>query len=83
MLDVKCEAGMDMSIHIGKVNSIITDIKTNGGLDLEKVHAVIMLRSVRDAGSAFESVVAAMKAQEEGNLLQRRLTGIDRNCEGL
>ena len=68
LLDVKYEAGMDMSTHIGRVNSIITEIKANGGLDLEKLHAVIMLRSVRDAGPSFISVVAALKAQEEGTL---------------
>ena len=73
LLDVKYEAGMDMSIHIGKVNSIITEIKANGGLDLEKLHAVIMLRSVRDAGPAFVSVVAALKAQEEGTLTTEKI----------
>ena len=73
LLDVKYEAGMDMSILIGKVNSIITEIKANGGLDLEKLHAVIMLRSVRDAGPAFVSVVAALKAQEEGTLTTEKI----------
>ena len=59
---------MDMSTHIGRVNFIITEIKANGGLDLEKLHAVTMLRSVRDARPSFTSVVAALKAQEEGTL---------------
>jgi len=85
LLDMKFEAGQDMSVHIGRVNSIITEIKANGGLDLERLHAVIVLRSVKDAGPAFASVVAALKAQEEDSLtidrIHRQLTEAARDSK--
>ena len=85
LLDMKYDSTMDMSVHIGRVNSIITEIKSNGGLDLERLHAVIMLRSVKDAGPAFTSVVAALKAQEEESLtidrIHRQLTETARDLK--
>ena len=85
LLDMKYDASLDMSAHIGRVNSVITEIKANGGLDLERLHAVIMLRSVRDAGPAFTSVVAALKAQEEETLtidrINRQLTETARDSK--
>jgi len=85
LLDMKYDVSLDMSVHIGRVNSVITEIKANGGLDLERLHAVIMLRSVRDAGPAFTSVVAALKAQEEETLtidrINRQLTETARDSK--
>ena len=74
-----------MSMHIGIVNSVITEIKATRGLYFERLHAVIMLRSVRDAGPAFTSVVAALKAQEEETLaidrINRQLTETARDSK--
>jgi len=39
LLDMKYDVSLDMSVHIGRVNSVITEIKANGGLDLERLHA--------------------------------------------
>ena len=67
------------------MNSIITEIKANGGLDLERLHAAIVLRSVKDAGPSFVSVVAALKAQEEDSLtidrIHRQLTEAARDSK--
>ena len=46
LLDARFTDGEDMSRHLGAVNSIINQIKNAGGFDLDKLHIVVLLRSL-------------------------------------
>ena len=56
-----------MSTHIGQINSLINQIKKAGGLDLDKLHMVILLRSMPTTDN-WNVVVTSLKSRDEKDL---------------
>ena len=67
LLDIRYKAGSDMSAHIGAVNSLINQIKRAGGLDLDKLHMVVLLRSMPVTDN-WNVIVTSLKSRDEKDL---------------
>ena len=67
LLDLEFKTGQEISSHIGAVNGIINQIREAGGLDLDKLQVVVLLRSMPKTAE-WAATISALKAQEESHL---------------
>ena len=67
LLDISYKQGSEMSSHIGSINALINQIKKAGGLDLDKLHMVILLRSMPKVDN-WNVLVTSLKSKEEKDL---------------
>jgi len=72
LLDMEFKTGQEISSHIGAVNGIINQIRDAGGLDLDKLHVVVLLRSMPKTPE-WTTVISALKAQEESTLTKEKV----------
>ena len=72
LLDATFTNGEDMARHLGIVNGIINQIKNAGGFDIDKLHIVVLLRSLPKT-SDWEGLVNSLKTVEEGDLTKEKV----------
>ena len=74
-LDLSYQEGGSMSDHLGKLNSIINQIKSAGDITIDKLHVVLMLRSVPET-SNWKAIIENLKAQDEGELTKDKVARV-------
>jgi hypothetical protein len=72
LLDIKYKPGEEISLHVGEINSLIYQIKKAGGLDLEKLHIVMLLKSM-PKNDDWNVVVTNLKSMDEATLTKERI----------
>lgn len=72
LLDMEYKTGSDISSHIGRINSTIAQLKDGGQLDIDKLHVVILLRSMPKS-KEWDSTITALKMIEEGSLTKEKV----------
>ena len=66
LLDIKY-TGQEISQHLAEVNQLISLIRSSGGLDIEKLHVVVLLRSF-PKNQDWNIVIESLKTIDEGTL---------------
>ena len=72
LLDTEFKSGADMGSHIGAMNAIINQIKGAGGLDVDKLFVVALLRSMPKT-TEWQAIVTSLKAQDEITLTKEKV----------
>jgi DNA mismatch repair ATPase MutL len=74
-LDLVYQEGSNMSDHLGKLNSIVNQIKSAGDITIENLHVVLMLRSIPET-SNWKAVIENLKAQDEADLTKEKVARV-------
>jgi hypothetical protein len=74
-LDLSYQEGENMSDHLGKLNSLVNQIKSAGDITIDKLHVVLMLRSIPESQN-WKAVIENLKAQDEGELTKEKVARI-------
>jgi hypothetical protein len=75
LLDSLYKEGSDISSHIGNISALITQIREAGGLDMDKLHVVVLLRSMPKT-SDWSTTVTALKMMDEGTLTKEKVARV-------
>jgi hypothetical protein len=73
--DLSYQEGSNMSDHLGKLNSLINQIKSAGDITIENLHVVLMLRSIPET-SNWKAVIENLKAQDEADLTKEKVARV-------
>jgi hypothetical protein len=60
-LDLNCNEDTEMSDHLGKLNALVNQIQSSGDLTIDKLHVVLMHRSIPQ-NDRWNRVVTNLKA---------------------
>ena len=72
LLDLEYKTTHEISSHFAGLNGVINEIRETGGLDLDKVNVVALLRSMPKTGD-WAPVISALKAQDESTLTKEKV----------
>jgi hypothetical protein len=71
-LDLNYYEDTKMSDHLGKLNALVNQIQTSGDLMIDKLHVVLMLRSIPQ-NDRWNGVVTNLKAKDEKELTKEKV----------
>jgi hypothetical protein len=74
-LDLTYQEGSNMSDHLGKLNSIVNQIKSTGDITIENLHMVLMLWSISETPN-WKAVIENLKAQDEADLTKEKMARV-------
>ena len=74
-LDLTYRGEMEMSDHLGELNSLVNQIRKSGNIDIDKLHVVLMLRSI-PLNDDWSAVITNLKAQNEADLTKDRVARV-------
>ena len=72
LLDIEYKQGSEISTHLGTVNALMNQIRNAGGIDLDKLHVVILLRSMPRTAE-WSGVITSLKALNEAELTKEKV----------
>jgi hypothetical protein len=70
-LDLNYDEDTEMSDHLGKLNALVNQIQSSGDLTIDKLHVVLMLRSIPQ-NDRWNVVVTNLKAIDEKELTKEK-----------
>jgi hypothetical protein len=71
-LDLNYDEDTEMSDHLGKLNALVNQIQSSGDLTIDKLHVVLMLRSIPQ-NDRWNGVVTNLKAIDEKELTKEKV----------
>jgi hypothetical protein len=71
-LDLNYDEDTKMSDHLGKLNALVNQIQSSGDLTIDKLHVVLMLRSIPQ-NDRWNGVVTNLKAIDEKELTKEKV----------
>jgi hypothetical protein len=74
-LDLSYKPGDNMSDHLGKLNGLINQIRSTGDITIDKLHVVLMLRSIPQ-NDDWHATVTNLKAYNEDNLTKEKVAQV-------
>ena len=74
-LDLKYSDKGKMSDHLGELNSIVNQIRQAGDITIDKLHVVLMLRSIPHDDD-WKAVIANLKAMNEEDLTKEKVARV-------
>jgi hypothetical protein len=72
LLDLEYKGDVDIAVHLGRINTLINQIRDAGGLELDKLHLVIILRSL-PKNADWSTLVTTLKTQEADSLTKEKV----------
>lgn len=72
LLDIEYKPGTEISSHIGAINTAINQLRKSGSLDWDKLHVIVLLRSLPKTGE-WNTIAATLKAQNESDLTKEKV----------
>ena len=72
LLDTAYKEGTEIGSHLGKINGLISSLRDAGGFDIEKLHLVVVLRSMPKTES-WGAVIQSLKAQDSDKLTVQKV----------
>lgn len=73
LFDIQHKDGEDISATLGAVNAIVNQIELAGGLDIQKLHVVVLLRAMPKT-TRWQSLITSLKTQDEGALTKEKVS---------
>ena len=75
LMDTRYTPGMEMSDYLGAVAHHVQQIKNAGGLDLDKLHACVLLRNMPNTPE-WTATIGALKVQNESDLDPEKVSSL-------
>ena len=73
LLDATYSDDVEIGTHLSKINGLVARLKDNGGFDIDKLHLVIILRSMPKT-DAWAPMIQALKTQKADSLTVNHVT---------
>jgi hypothetical protein len=74
-LDLSYKPGDNMSDHLGKLNGLVNQIRSAGDINIDKLHVVLMLRSI-PCTEDWHATVTNLKAYNEAELTKEKVARV-------
>jgi hypothetical protein len=74
-LDLSYKPGDNMSDHLRKLNGLVNQIRSAGDITIDKLHVVLMLRSIPQ-NDDWHATVTNLKAYNEDNLTKEKVARV-------
>ena len=74
-LDLTYKEGTKMADHLGELNSLVNQIRAAGDITIDKLHVILMLRSIPQS-EQWRAVVTNLKAQDEEDLTKEKVARV-------
>ena len=74
-LDISYKDGAEMSDHLGELNTLVNQIRQAGDINIDKLHVVLMLRSI-PKNDNWQAVITNLKAQPEDMLTKEKVAKV-------
>jgi hypothetical protein len=74
-LDLSYKPGENMSDHLGKLNGLVNQIRSAGDITIDKLHVVLMLRSI-PCTEDWNATITNLKAYNEVELTKEKVTRV-------
>jgi hypothetical protein len=74
-LDLSYKPGENMSDHLGKLNGLVNQIRSAGDITIDKLHVVLMLRSI-PCTEDWNATITNLKAYNEAELTKEKVARV-------